>query len=459
MTTAQRTHAADEFVHPALFYRGTGEYLNGIVSFIRAGLAAGEPVAVAVPAPKLRLIATELGIDADRVRLLDMARAGRNPGRIIPGVLFAFVDAHPGQRARIVGEPIWPGRTSVEYPACVQHEALINPAFAGRGVTILCPYDAAALAPQTLADAEATHPLLIDAEGSRTSPAYDPDRILAEYNRPLPPVAAPTVTFDVTTLGAVRRAARENATQLGLTGDYTELDLLVGELTANSVAHGGGGGSLGIWVEGDQLVCEVRDAGHITDALAGRRPVTAQQAAGRGLLLVNHLADLVRMHTGPDGTTIRLYLTMRGRRGDGSGDAAAVGQQVAHRVSPNPVSLRWQTHDALRAAARFSRYLRTEQGGSDPEEAGVPGGRSRPRSALDALAASETLSGCIDQWRNRLVQLARRRGAPWNEIGNALGVTKQAAHERYGEARRRSSEPPKFEAPKFESPGAGAPKD
>ena len=64
-----------------------------------------------------------------------MAEAGRNPGRILPAVLHAFADDHPRARVRIVGEPVWAGRTPVEYPACAQHEALINGSLAGRDVT------------------------------------------------------------------------------------------------------------------------------------------------------------------------------------------------------------------------------------------------------------------------------------------------------------------------------------
>ena len=44
------------------------------------------------------------------------------------------VDAHPDKHVRVIGEPIWPGRSDLEYPACVQHEALINRAFAVRDV-------------------------------------------------------------------------------------------------------------------------------------------------------------------------------------------------------------------------------------------------------------------------------------------------------------------------------------
>src|SRR5690606_18971591 len=103
---------ADPFHHPALFYRDDQEYLDGTVPFVREGLACGEPVAVAVPGDRLRLIRDALGADAEAVRLLDMREAGRNPGRIIPGVLRAFADALPaGHRARIVGEPVWAGRT------------------------------------------------------------------------------------------------------------------------------------------------------------------------------------------------------------------------------------------------------------------------------------------------------------------------------------------------------------
>jgi hypothetical protein len=174
--TAPASHWADEFVHPALFYRGTAEYLEGTVPFIREGLANGEPVALAVPGPNLRLILTELGTDAERVRLLDMTRAGRNPGRIIPNVLRAFADAHPSVRVRIIGEHPWTGRTTREYPACAQHETLINVALAGRSVTMLCPYDADKVGPQTLAEAEANHPLLIDSSGKRASTGFTPIR-------------------------------------------------------------------------------------------------------------------------------------------------------------------------------------------------------------------------------------------------------------------------------------------
>ncbi|MEV6874526.1 sensor histidine kinase [Amycolatopsis sp. NPDC051128] len=312
MSTPVDTPGAEPFVHPALFYRDTDEYLAGTVPFIRSGLAAGEPVAVAVPGPNLALLRAELGADADRVRLMDMNTAGRNPGRIIPGVLRAFADTHPEQPVRIIGEPIWPSRTDDEYPACAQHEALINLAFTGRDVTILCPYDTQNLTPAVLADAEATHPLLIDAAGERSSTAYNPERIIDGYNQPLPePADATELTVDATNLAQARFLARTHAQQARLSQDQVaDVELVVTELVTNSIDHGGGTGRLRIWTTDGHLVCDVHDQGTLTDPLAGRHPAKPGQHRQRGLLLVNHMSDLVRLHTGPRSTTIRVHFQL-----------------------------------------------------------------------------------------------------------------------------------------------------
>ncbi|MER5468095.1 sensor histidine kinase [Streptomyces sp. NPDC002935] len=308
MTAA--TLSGEPFVHPALIYRGDHEYVEGTTRFVSDGVAAGEPVAVAVPGPRLELIRGELGSLGAGVRWIDMTRAGRNPGRIIPSVLRAFADAHPGGHVRIIGEPIWDGRTAVEYPACVQHEALINSAFGGRDVTILCPYDARVLPLDVIADAHATHPVVISGGRQSASPVYDPDGVLARYNEELrhPPGAA-TVRFDEELLPAARDFAMSEARERGMApARLQDLNLVVAELTTNSVVHGGGSGTLRIWAESEQIVCEVQDEGRLSDPLAGRHPVRPDQIGGRGLFLVHYVSDLVRVHTENSGTTVRSYI-------------------------------------------------------------------------------------------------------------------------------------------------------
>jgi len=208
------TTTAEPFTHPALLYSDDDEYLAGTVPYIREGLAIGEPVAVAVPADRLALIRDALGADAERVLLRDMLVAGRNPGRIIPTVLLAFANAHPGRRVRLIGEPIWAGRSATEYPACAQHEALINAAFTGRPATILCPYNTRLLNPAWIEDAYKTHPIMVDAGGGFDSVHYDEPVLVARaFNVPLsdPPPHAATLTVDLFALPAVRRMVTEHA--------------------------------------------------------------------------------------------------------------------------------------------------------------------------------------------------------------------------------------------------------
>lgn len=50
----------------------------------------------------------------------------------------------------MINEPTWASRSDVEYPACVQHEALINNAFTGRDLAVLCPHDESRLDPAGL---------------------------------------------------------------------------------------------------------------------------------------------------------------------------------------------------------------------------------------------------------------------------------------------------------------------
>jgi DcmR-like sensory protein/histidine kinase-like protein len=435
--TAPAPRWDDGFAHPALFYRGTAEYLEGTVAFIRAGLAAGEPVALAVPGPNLRLILTELGTDADRVRLLDMSRAGRNPGRMIPNVLRTFADSYPRGRVRIIGEHQWIGRTPREYPACAQHEALISIALAGRPVTMLCPYDAERVGPRTLADAEAHHPRVIDASGERLSAGFAPEGVDPDGHQLCEPPSGTWFSFDATNQALAGQFACDHATRLGLGGDHSELKLIVGELVARSLVHGAGTGALRIWAQRGYLVCEVRHSGHINDPLADRPLADPRRPDGRGLLLVNHLSDLVEQHACPQGTTTRVYLKLPSANESSKEPAPTPPHARPPGPPAGPTPLPWQTYEALHAAERFGRYL-PQDASPDVTRPTVTSAERRPAEpVLEALTAVEALARVVDRWRARLVRLARTRGAPWTDIGQSLGVSKQAAHERYGRARSR----------------------
>jgi anti-sigma regulatory factor (Ser/Thr protein kinase) len=301
------------FDHPALLYRGREDYLAGTVPFIEEGLTNGQAVMVAVPGANLGLIRDALGGAADEITMYDMSRAGRNPGRIIPGVLLRFTDAHGGRPVRIIGEPVWPGRDAMEYPACVQHEALINSVFEGRDAVVLCPYDVSGLTEAAIADAHRTHPVLLcDGERSDSAGYGQPYAVAADFNVPLPdpPEHAMRLALGRTPLSAVRRWVDQFASAAGLPDNrVADLKLAANELVSNTMSHADGIGLLSIWVEDRYVVCQIADGGHIQDPLAGRVPPShTDVAGGRGLLLVNQLCDLVRVHTRPGATTIRIHV-------------------------------------------------------------------------------------------------------------------------------------------------------
>ena len=298
----------DGLSHLAFFYRDQRDYLARIDAFASAGHASGEPVFIAVPGDKGSLLADHLD---GHVRYADMAELGRNPARIIPEVR-DFIDAHPGQRVRYVGEPVWPGRSAAEMCEAARHEALINLAFAGMSATILCPYDAAGLPPSVVRDAERSHPAVLG-NGHRGTGRYAGSGIIPpECDRPLPdpPAAAEALSYE-TDLRPLRRLVAGYAHRTGLPDERaSNLVLAASEIAANTLRHTGAGGTMHIWHTGGEILCQIGDQGWITDPLAGRirRPPDER---GHGLWVVNQVCDLVELRTGPAGTTIRMHMRIR----------------------------------------------------------------------------------------------------------------------------------------------------
>jgi anti-sigma regulatory factor (Ser/Thr protein kinase) len=321
-----RGTAPEGLIHPALFYHDEdSSYLADTVPYIHEGLDADEPVLVAVPPDRLELLRAALGADAQRVDFHDMTVRGRNPARIIPTVLSAFVGDHRGAgRVRIIGEPIWAGRTVDEYPACVQHEALINVALGDSPVTILCPYDTTTLAAHVLTEARKTHPVLIEyGDWSRSYSYAEPIGLAQSFNVPLPEATGSTDTLIFRAADGtqgVRGFVAEQARGCGLARTRIgDLCAAVHEVAVNTMIHTAGPGTVSIWSDGDSapgneaVVVEVHDSGWIRDPLAGRHPRNPADRRGYGLLLVNALCDLVRVHTDPsEGTTVRMTMLLGG---------------------------------------------------------------------------------------------------------------------------------------------------
>jgi anti-sigma regulatory factor (Ser/Thr protein kinase) len=302
------------FRHEALLYAGEQDFLAKAVPFIRDGVAAGEPILVAVSNERADAIKAQLNGEAEHVRFLDMPDVGKNPARIIPAWRdFVAEHAESGVRMRGIGEPIWRGRSSAELVECRHHESLLNLAFAdARGFWLLCPYDVDTLAADVVVDAKRNHPYVANGHVSRPSRAYlDPAVAPSPFDGALaPPAADPDeLAFKKDTLREVRTFVAGHAERAGLPeGRVAELVLSISELATNSIVHAGGHGTLCVWQEADELLCEVRDTGRLQYPLLGRERPTPAQASGRGLWLVNQLCDLVQMRSQRSGTTVRVHM-------------------------------------------------------------------------------------------------------------------------------------------------------
>jgi anti-sigma regulatory factor (Ser/Thr protein kinase) len=114
-----------------------------------------------------------------------------------------------------------------------------------------------------------------------------------------------------TDLAAIRAIVHRYAIQAGLTeARAIDLTLAVSEVAANTVKHAKSPGSLNIWYDAQEIVCQIHDEGVITDPLAGRREPSLDAQGGHGLWIVNRVCDRVEIRSDETGTTIRLHMNL-----------------------------------------------------------------------------------------------------------------------------------------------------
>lgn len=147
-----------------------------------------------------------------------------------------------------------------------------------------------------------------------TSPTPDADRqpVTSAPQRRTVLLDQPFTEHD---LRALRRAVAAHADATPLPASrVSDLVLIVSELAANAIRHGGGKGRLRVWTTPDALYCQVSDDGPglpAPDPLPRQRPEPSVPG-GRGLWLVLNYADSVTIDAGTDsGTAITAVLHFR----------------------------------------------------------------------------------------------------------------------------------------------------
>jgi anti-sigma regulatory factor (Ser/Thr protein kinase) len=297
--------------HEAFLYADDDEFMNVVLGFIREGVDDAQPMLVALSAPRIDALRHELGRRAAAVQFADMDEIGANPARIIPAWQDFLTDnADSGRPVRGIGEPIWAARTADELAECHRHEALLNVAFTDPDFWLLCPYDTRTLDESVIDEASRTHPFVRYGRVSAESAGFPGnDALTGPFDTPLrePDVALAGLAFQEETLRDVRNLVATCASRAGLNEEQAaNLVLAAYEISANSVRHGGGRGTIRLWIDDRDIVCEVRDAGSLTDPMLGRVRPRTDAKGGRGLWIANQLCDLVQVRSFPGETVVRM---------------------------------------------------------------------------------------------------------------------------------------------------------
>jgi anti-sigma regulatory factor (Ser/Thr protein kinase) len=307
-------------VHRALCYGSDDEFLEGTLTFARDGLDAGDTVLAVVKSRNITLLDEALGHRARDVEFVDADDWYGCPSRTLGQYNTYCADHDTGpsggpRRVRIIGEPVWSGRTDFEAREWMRYESLINVAFAGTGHWILCPYDTRALPAGIVRAAIRTHPeLAVGPRESAPSGHYaDPADFYAECDAAMPsgiPAGHDDIPFARGQSATVRRALAAYARGLGVP-EQRNYDMVtaVHEAVMNAVRYGGGRGVVRLRSDPDFVICEVSDGGTSAPPtpFPGHLPPDPRAASGHGMWALRQLSDLVTEDLGPEGSVVRMY--------------------------------------------------------------------------------------------------------------------------------------------------------
>jgi anti-sigma regulatory factor (Ser/Thr protein kinase) len=320
------------YFHEALLYQSDEEFLATALPFVQDGVAAGEPVVVALGDRSAALVQAALG-DTAGVDVYVNGGVGAGVGRYANPVdalsfyreTFTEHAAAGVGQVRVLGETPHPG-LGQPWEWWARYEATANHAFAAFPVWGLCPYDLRRTSAAVLEDVTRSHPYLVGAAGAhRGNPRYrDPAQFLTGRAAALldPLLAHPARVELIDPTPAVARAAvRDTAGATALARVRVEdMVLAVNEAVTNATCHGRRPARLRIWTALERVVATVTDGGPgPTDPYAGLLP-TFTAAGGRGLWMMHRLCSHVTFHRDEQGFTLGLVAGRPVLEGGGDAD-------------------------------------------------------------------------------------------------------------------------------------------
>ena len=169
--------------HKALVYGTDAELATTAGHFLAAGVERSEAVLAVTTRDNIELLREQLGRAAESVEFVESTTWLTTPAATLDGFkAFSRANLEGGVPwVRILGEPIWVGRSEAEVRSWTRFESLFNLVFAAWPMTVLCPYDERSAQPEIVRQARLTHPHTIGPGSTASGEDYaDPGGFVLE---------------------------------------------------------------------------------------------------------------------------------------------------------------------------------------------------------------------------------------------------------------------------------------
>ncbi|SDY70674.1 Anti-sigma regulatory factor (Ser/Thr protein kinase) [Modestobacter sp. DSM 44400] len=305
--------------HRALIADTDADLVTGVEAFVRAGLAAGQPVVVACTEETAALLRAALR-DYPKTQWAEWSDVFGSGAAAAVTAVRRLAERHrtPGSPlVRVVLEP-FAGPDPDTWREWQRYEAVLDHEVADELVLTLCVTDTRRVPQPLVGAARATHPVLVMEVGERSNPDHmEPEDFLESLPVPAEPLedTEPLLQADaVRDLRGLRRELAERAADATVApGSQPALEdflLAVDEMTTNALRHGRPPVNLRLWASPERLVCTITDRGAgFEDPFIGYGPAHGDDLSlgGMGLWLARQLCDHVDIT--PDGTGVQVRLT------------------------------------------------------------------------------------------------------------------------------------------------------
>ncbi len=306
-------------LHHALVYGSPSEFVTTVEPLLREGMERGDALFVATKRSNIDPLRAALGGDAALVELHDTDAWQTRPADRLVAVRRMIDGLASGRELLAFGEPVWSGPDAVRRE-WARYESVINSVLADAPLRFYCLYDSSTLADEILHHGLCTHSHVLEDSATRVSDAFTaPEEFVPSLHGA--DAELPDGVREIAFNGdhsSFRIALAVLAQERGIEPDRTEeLVIAANEVSTNALRHGAPPIRTRVWTTGDELVCEISDAGAgIDDPLAGwtlpdREHLTP---GGWGLPLSRRLCDALEIVSTERGTRVHLYLSLNGAR-------------------------------------------------------------------------------------------------------------------------------------------------